>query len=54
VGSRCGPFAPALEALAKKSVFVTPLIEKIYPLTAGIEAVSHAGLRGARKILLQP
>jgi threonine dehydrogenase-like Zn-dependent dehydrogenase len=54
VGSRCGPFAPALEALEKKSVSVTPLIEKIYPLSAGVEAVSHASLPGARKILLQP
>ncbi|HXV79334.1 MAG TPA: alcohol dehydrogenase catalytic domain-containing protein [Candidatus Binatia bacterium] len=54
VGSRCGPFAPALEALAKKSVLVTPLIEKVYPMSAGVEAVSHAGLPGARKVLLQP
>jgi threonine dehydrogenase-like Zn-dependent dehydrogenase len=54
IGSRCGLFAPALEALEEKSVSVTPLIEKIYPLTHGIEAVGHAAKPGARKILLRP
>jgi len=54
VGSRCGPFIPALDALREKSVSVTPLIEKIYPLSEGIEAVAHAGRPGARKILLRP
>ncbi|HXK30646.1 MAG TPA: alcohol dehydrogenase catalytic domain-containing protein [Candidatus Binatia bacterium] len=54
IGSRCGLFAPALEALEEKSVSVTPLIEKIYPLNDGIEAVKHAARQGARKILLRP
>jgi threonine dehydrogenase-like Zn-dependent dehydrogenase len=54
VGSRCGPFAPALEALAERSVSVTPLIEKLYSLDEGVEAVVHAGRPGARKILIQP
>jgi len=53
VGSRCGVFPPALEALAQKSVSVTPLIEKIYPLADGLEAVAHAARPGARKILLR-
>jgi threonine dehydrogenase-like Zn-dependent dehydrogenase len=54
VGSRCGPFAPALDALQERSVSVAPLIEKIYPLSEGVEAVAHAGSPGARKVLLQP
>jgi threonine dehydrogenase-like Zn-dependent dehydrogenase len=54
VGSRCGPFAPALDALQQRSVSVTPLIEKIYPLSEGLDAVAHAGKPGARKILLRP
>ena len=54
VGSRCGIFPSALEALSKKTVSVTPMIEKIYPLDEGIEAVTHAGNPGTRKILLQP
>ncbi len=54
VGSRCGIFPPALEALSKKTVSVTPMIEKIYPLSEGIVAVAHAGNPGTGKILLQP
>jgi threonine dehydrogenase-like Zn-dependent dehydrogenase len=53
VGSRCGLFEPALQALAEKSVSVTPLIEGIYPLADGLNAVGHAGTRGTRKILLR-
>jgi threonine dehydrogenase-like Zn-dependent dehydrogenase len=54
VGSRCGPFAPALDALQQRSISVTPLIEKIYPLSEGLDAVVHASKPGARKILLRP
>jgi len=53
VGSRCGVFPPALEALARKKIAVTPLIEKVYPLGEGLAAVAQAGKRGARKILLR-
>jgi threonine dehydrogenase-like Zn-dependent dehydrogenase len=54
VGSRCGVFAPALNALQEKSVSVTPLIEKVYSLREGIEAIGHAARAGTRKILLRP
>jgi threonine dehydrogenase-like Zn-dependent dehydrogenase len=54
IGSRCGLFPPALEALKQGRVSVTPLIEKVYPLDDGIAAVSHAARPGTRKILLQP
>jgi len=54
IGSRCGVFAPALEALEEKRVSVTPLIEKVYPLAEGLDAVAHAGRAGTRKILLRP
>jgi threonine dehydrogenase-like Zn-dependent dehydrogenase len=54
IGSRCGLFPPALDALREKRVSVAPLIEKIYPLHDGIEAVSHAARPGTRKILLEP
>lgn len=52
IGSRCGPFPDALEALAEKRVSVTPLVEKIYSLDDGLAAVRHAATPGARKILL--
>lgn len=54
IGSRCGLFPPALAALAERKIAVTPLIEKIYPLREGLEAVAHAARPGSRKILLQP
>jgi threonine dehydrogenase-like Zn-dependent dehydrogenase len=54
IGSRCGPFPDALEALAARRVSVTPLIEKIYPLQDGLDGVRHAATPGARKILIQP
>jgi len=53
VGSRCGLFPPALDALAQKKISVTPMIEKVYPLSDGIEAVAHAGRAGALKVLLR-
>jgi threonine dehydrogenase-like Zn-dependent dehydrogenase len=53
VGSRCGLFPPALDALAHKKVAVTPMIEEIYSLGDGIQAVAHAGRPGALKVLLK-
>lgn len=53
VGSRCGRFAPALGALSAKSVSVTPLIDKVYPLTDGVQAAIHAARPGVSKILLR-
>lgn len=54
VGSRCGRFAPALRALAHRTVAVTPLIDKTFPLEDGVEAVGFASRRGALKVLLRP
>jgi len=53
VGSRCGLFPPALDALAQKKVQVTPMIEKIYPLDEAFDAVAHAGGSGVCKVLLK-
>ncbi len=52
IGSRCGPFEPALRLLMRRQVEVEPLIEAIYPLTQAEQAFAHAGQRGARKVLL--
>jgi threonine dehydrogenase-like Zn-dependent dehydrogenase len=54
IGSRCGPFADALEALAAQQIAVAPLIEKIFSLTDGVAALQRAAQAGARKILLRP
>ena len=54
IGSRCGPFPDALDALAAKRVAVAPLIESIYSLKDGVDAVERAAQAGAKKILLRP
>ncbi|MEO0325228.1 MAG: alcohol dehydrogenase catalytic domain-containing protein, partial [Myxococcota bacterium] len=46
VGSRCGPFDRALEALARGEVDPTPLIDARYALRDGVKAMEHAGRRG--------
>ena len=53
VGSRCGLFPPALEALERGEVAVTPLIDAVYPLADGLAAVTHAARPGAAKVLLR-
>jgi threonine dehydrogenase-like Zn-dependent dehydrogenase len=53
IGSRCGPFQPALRALAQQHITVTPFIDHIYPLAAGSDAVAHAKRPGTLKILLR-
>ena len=54
VGSRCGPFEPALEALADGIVDPTPLIDDRYPLEDAVEAFAHAARPGTLKVLLKP
>lgn len=54
VGSRCGPFAPALRLLAAGQVHVEPLIAAVYPLSEALEALDHAACPDVRKVLLRP
>ncbi len=54
VGSRCGPFAPALELLASRRVDVRPLVSAELPLGDASRALRLAGRRGVRKVLLRP
>jgi alcohol dehydrogenase len=52
VGSRCGPFAPALRLLAAGLVDPTPLITARLPLEDGVAALALAARPGALKVLL--
>jgi threonine dehydrogenase-like Zn-dependent dehydrogenase len=52
IGSRCGPFAPAVQLLADGMIDVRSLIEARYPLDQGLEAFDHARRPGALKVLL--
>ena len=54
IGSRCGPFAPALRLLTQDAVPVRALIDREYPLSQGLTAFEHAAQTGIRKILLWP
>ena len=53
IGSRCGPFAKALDLLADHRVDVSYLIEARYPLEQGLAAFDRAQQRGVLKILLK-
>ena len=52
VGSRCGPFPSALEALLKSSVDVRPLVSRRFDLAQGVEALEAASRPGAGKMLI--
>ncbi len=54
VGSRCGLFPPAIQALTEGTVDVIPLIDSTFPLASGADAVTHAARPGVRKVLLAP
>lgn len=54
VGSRCGPFEPALRLLATGAVDVRPLIDARYPLSRGLDALAHAARPGALKVVITP
>ncbi len=52
VGSRCGPFPPALAILARGDVDPRPLVEARYPLADAVAAFEHAARPGTLKILV--
>jgi len=53
IGSRCGPFPRAIQALAQGHIDPRPLITAVYPLAQGLEAFEHARRRESLKVLLQ-
>jgi threonine dehydrogenase-like Zn-dependent dehydrogenase len=53
IGSRCGPFAAALELLAQGKVDVTSLIHAKYSLAEGLTAFEKAQTKGVLKVLLE-
>ena len=52
IGSRCGPFAPALRLLAGGMIEIEPLIHARFSLTEGIKAMDQAAQSGTLKVLL--
>jgi threonine dehydrogenase-like Zn-dependent dehydrogenase len=53
VGSRCGPFAPALRLLSMGLVDVESLVAGTYPLQQGLAALDHARSKGVLKVLVR-
>jgi len=53
LGSRCGRFRPALDALRSGAIDPRPLISGIYPLEEGLPALARASEKSKFKILLK-
>ncbi|KAA3605422.1 MAG: alcohol dehydrogenase [Planctomycetota bacterium] len=53
IGSRCGPFPMALAMLESGQLDPSPLLEEVFPLARGLEALALAGQKGKLKVLLQ-
>jgi threonine dehydrogenase-like Zn-dependent dehydrogenase len=54
LGSRCGPFAPALRLLEKREVDPTVLIAAEYKLGDVIKGFEHAAQPGMLKVVIEP
>jgi threonine dehydrogenase-like Zn-dependent dehydrogenase len=52
LGSRCGPFRPALEALALGTVEVRPMVTETYELRDGVHAFERAARPETLKVVL--
>lgn len=53
IGSRCGPFAPALRLLKKREVDPTVLISAQYKLEEILKGFDHAAQAGMLKVLIE-
>lgn len=54
IGSRCGPFEPALRLMESKQVDPTVLIDDEFSLGDGVKALERAAQSGVLKVLIQP
>jgi threonine dehydrogenase-like Zn-dependent dehydrogenase len=54
VGSRCGPFEPAMALLSQGRIEVASLVDARYPLVDAVAAFEHAARPGVMKVLVSP
>ncbi len=54
IGSRCGPFDPALRLMESKQVDPTVLIANEFRLNDALKAFEHAAESGVLKVLVEP
>ena len=52
IGSRCGPFEPAIRLLANKQIEVEALIQARYSIDEGLAAFKRAATKGALKVVV--
>jgi len=52
IGSRCGPFEPAIRLLANRQVDVESMIQARYPLDEGLAAFERAAVKGTLKVIV--
>lgn len=53
MGSRCGPFEPALERLASGVIATEHMIDSVYELASIERAIERAGASGVMKVLVE-
>ena len=53
IGSRCGPFPPAIRALREGRIHVDKLVEKVMPFPAVLEAFELAARPGSLKVVIR-
>ena len=54
IGSRCGLFKPAIDALATGMISVDDLIDSVFPLEKFLDAIKHAKKPDVLKVFLKP
>jgi len=52
IGSRCGPFDPALRLLKRNDLPLNRMIDSVYKLEDGVQAMERAAQQGVLKVLL--
>ena len=53
IGSRCGPFPPAIRLLEHGTIQVEPLVQTHFSIKDGLSAFEHAGEGSSLKIMLK-
>ena len=53
IGSRCGPFLPAINAIASREIDLFSLISDVYKLEDGLKAFENAKKKGVMKVILK-
>jgi len=52
VGSRCGPFPAAIKAIKARSVDLSPLVSRTFPLEDGVRAFQYASDKDSLKVVI--